>query len=487
MIKDIFKIHDKFSVEIKQSYYSLSKKKKSDYRVVTYIFVPNALNINPQTYSKERFYKDSRVNIRYNTPEYSLIELISKEESPLNQFGKQLDATLNDLGNIQLGKLEVAGKIFAKVFNSAIKKANSDARKEYMATENENVISDFVEQISEVLKAYRHFLERIEKLNIETHQKTLLTLGDEFISNSVEHQTLILYSFFDKQSGIQEQNKSALLKLLRQEQAYKSKKYYDNKDLDSLDQEYIIHKRSQLKKYIDSVLFLKKDIRKEGTIAEQTIFALAAGFAMLFSTAIAFYYQQKYGTLTSTFFIALVISYMMKDRIKGVMSSLFINKANTLYYDYKIQILNTNNNKVGEIKENFSFVLFGKLEPKIKALRFKDRTLNVDDDLFGEQIIQYKKRIVLLPKRIGQNMLVEKLNSIVDVTRLNFSRFTQNMDNPKKPYYFVKDDKLVKSEVDRVYHINIIQKFHTERGIEFKRYRLVINKDGIKRIESVAL
>ncbi len=59
------------------------------------------------------------------------------------------------------------------------------------------------------------------------------------------------------------------------------------------------------------------------------------------------------------------------------------------------------------------------------------------------------------------------------------------MDDPKKTYYYVKDNKIVKTEDDRVYHINIIQKFFTEEGVEFKRYRVVINRDGIKRIEKV--
>ena len=84
-------------------------------------------------------------------------------------------------------------------------------------------------------------------------------------------------------------------------------------------------------------------------------------------------------------------------------------------------------------------------------------------------------------------MAAEKLNSIVDITRINLFRYTQNMDNPKKSYYFVKDNEIIKSEADRVYHINIVQKFYTEEGIEFKRYRIVINRNGIKRIEKVKL
>ena len=37
---------------------------------------------------------------------------------------------------------------------------------------------------------------------------------------------------------------------------------------------------------------------------------------MIFATGIAFAFQQKYGNFTIPLFVALVISYMLKDRIK---------------------------------------------------------------------------------------------------------------------------------------------------------------------------
>ncbi len=486
MIKDILKIHDKFSIEIKQSYYSVFKKKTSDYRVLTYLFIPSALNINEQTYSKDQFYKDIRVNIRYNTPEYTLIDLISKEKSPLNKYIKAVQLLPQKPNKVQLRNVEVLGKIFATVFSSAVRNNSREIRKQ--CTGNcDKLVKDYVEQITEVLKVFRVYLQTLNKHQIHHHQKTALHFGDEFISNVIEHQIHILHKYIEKKKQITPFSSELLLGLLQNEQNYKKKKYYENVNIEDLNQEYIIHKRSQLKKYVDSIFFLNKNIRKDGAVAEQTIFAFAAGLAMLISTGVAFYYQKKYGNFTSAFFITLVISYMFKDRIKGLVSKLFISKAHEFYYDYKISILNANKHKVGLIKENFSFVPFKKLGHKIKKIRSNERTLNVEDDLFGEHIIQYKKKIVLFPKKLGQEMAAEKLNSIVDITRINLFRYTHNMDNPKKSYFFVKENEIVKSEADRVYHINIVQKFYTEEGVVFKRYRVVINRNGIKRIEKVKL
>ena len=61
------------------------------------------------------------------------------------------------------------------------------------------------------------------------------------------------------------------------------------------------------------------------------------------------------------------------------------------------------------------------------------------------------------------------------------------MDDPKKSYSILKKGKIIHRVGNKIYHINVIQKFYTEKGIEFKRYRVIINRKGIKRIETIEL
>ena len=79
---------------------------------------------------------------------------------------------------------------------------------------------------------------------------------------------------------------------------------------------------------------------------------------MIFSTGIAFYYQQIYGNFTLPFFIALVVGYMFKDRIKSSIGQLFISKASSFFYDYKIKIKDHENNLIGITKDG---VKYGKI------------------------------------------------------------------------------------------------------------------------------
>ena len=167
MIKDILKIHDEFSVEIKQSYYSQFEKKKSDYRVLTYLFIPSALNINEQTYSKEQFYKDSRVNVRYNTPEYTFSELINNEKSPLIKLDKAINKLIQKPSKSQFIKVETLGKIFATVFGSAIRNTSRIVRKKCSKGEGAEAVDEFVTQIQEITNIYRSSLQKTESSSID--------------------------------------------------------------------------------------------------------------------------------------------------------------------------------------------------------------------------------------------------------------------------------------------------------------------------------
>ena len=76
MIKESIKIHDNYQFELKQTYnLSLDKKRKNSYFVQTYFFIPDNLNINRETYTREDFYKDLRATVRLTTPSILLRNL----------------------------------------------------------------------------------------------------------------------------------------------------------------------------------------------------------------------------------------------------------------------------------------------------------------------------------------------------------------------------------------------------------------------------
>ena len=82
--------HDRYQLEFKYDYELLAHK-KTRYRIVTYIFLPQSLGINAYTYPPDEFYRSLQNYVRLKTPVFSLQELAEKPGSPLNRAQRILD------------------------------------------------------------------------------------------------------------------------------------------------------------------------------------------------------------------------------------------------------------------------------------------------------------------------------------------------------------------------------------------------------------
>ena len=484
MIKSSIKIHDKFSVVIDVTYDKLFNKKKSKYTTITYLFIPDSLNINDKTYPPTKFYNDNRVFIKYDTPSYTLEDINIGEKSLLRNLSKNTEKYIQNqsVKNTSLYNDQV--KMFAATFSSLLRGRVSSLLRSKINLPQK--INDLLQEIDLVLREFRVIVEKINKSTLKEKNKSSVLYADEHVSNVIELQLMELYNHLQKIDA-SSPSSAVIVALINAEQKYKKQKVYDSPKDKNSNPEELLYKRNQLKKYIESVFFLNQDIRKDGAVFEQSMLALAAGMAMVFSTGIAFYYQMMYGNFTMPFFIALVMSYMLKDRIKGWISMSFVSKSSSFFYDFKIKITNSLGKKIGKIKENFVFVPLKKLGAKVKKHRQKDLIVKMDINELHEQVIQYKKKIIIYPKKFGDDLPDENIVGLTDIMRLNFHRFIQYMDDPKKDFILIKKGEVYNKVADKIYHINIIQKLYTEEGIDFKRYRVIMNRNGIKKIETIQL
>jgi hypothetical protein len=60
------------------------------------------------------------------------------------------------------------------------------------------------------------------------------------------------------------------------------------------------------------------------------------------------------------------------------------------------------------------------------------------------------------------------------------------MDNPRQEMYlYTKEHGYKKAYADRVYHLTLIEKFSTHDKSFYNRFRIVLTRNGIKRIDEV--
>jgi hypothetical protein len=229
-------------------------------------------------------------------------------------------------------------------------------------------------------------------------------------------------------------------------------------------------------------------VNRGGTIAEQFLFGLVAGVAMAFATSIAFVSQKKFEELTLLVFMALVVSYIFKDRMKDTMKNYISILIQKVFPDSKTSIYSNLGNKIGYLMESFSFINEASLPQPISEFRRKEHLFGVDNSVHDENIMLYKKKIFMISKRFKSIFPDFQITGINDIIRMDISRFLSKMDNPIETVFIPKKDDYEVAKGSRVYHVNIIIKYSTSKTqSSINRFRLVLTRDGIKRIEEVIL
>src|SRR5262249_37449670 len=121
--------------------------------------------------------------------------------------------------------------------------------------------------------------------------------------------------------------------------------------------DHYVYRRGLLKKFVSSVLFLEISKEKEGQRVGDAIAATAAGGAMLVATALSIMSQRYYGVNSLPFVLAIVASYMLKDRIKDWLKLYFSSKMTHWLADYDVRIRDPETGVVlGNCREAFAFI-----------------------------------------------------------------------------------------------------------------------------------
>ena len=265
---------------------------------------------------------------------------------------------------------------------------------------------------------------------------------------------------------------------------YKWEKNYItvNTENKSNNQEFI-SRAGMLKKYIESDLYLIARKKRNTFLLEQILFSIAAGMSMVFATIVSFSFQQKYGNFTLPFFIALVISYMLKDRIKELMRFYFAHKLGSKFYDNKVQI-SIKSQQIGWSKEGFDFISDNKVPREVMELRGRSSLLEAENRRVDEKIILYRKRVQLGRKQL-LNISAYPIPGIHDIIRFNVSEFIRKMDNPEVPIFGNDaEGNSIRVHGEKTYYLNFVIQCQYEEQLEYKRYRIMFNRLGIKKIET---
>jgi hypothetical protein len=485
MIHGRIRIHDRTSFEVKLNY--LLEGRQPRYDIEAYLFIPRSLGINRDTYRKHAFYRDARSWLRFKTPTVPLRRLSSVDGS-LAILSKTARRLSDKPTETRTRDFAHELKLFTCIFRASLRDHVRFTARQRVQADAEPLITQYREQVGATLATFRSLRNTVNVPGVPAGVVQTFQHADEYLSLVARDATLKLFRVVRhaRSWDLAPHWGDDLLALIRAERQYRVEHEFPSIPEMEGDNEVFAFRRSVLKKFFSSVLYLDTSVRRPGKVAEQVVFGVAAGVAMVFATAIAFYSQSRWGTMSLPFFMALVVSYIFKDRIKDSMKVVLASRTKRRLLDHKIRLHAGPDRLVGTVGEGFSFLTDRTVPQEVQHLRNRDHLTEIENDDMGEEIILYRKRVHLDTTNVeclGSDTPVE---GVTDVTRINIHRYLERMDDPRQSLYVVDAEDYRKVKARRVYHMQLVLKYHLIDEVRLKRYRLVLDKEGLLRIEKVS-
>ena len=480
------KKHDDFSVEFKVGFNCIDDGIKDHFSVNAWVFVPNSLDINPENYGKKQFYRDIKSNVRLITPAYLMRDIAQENSLPLTSLKSALEKVIRSQQKEDVEAYQYHLKMFAAIFKSALRDQASHLRQARSLETASYLVDDYVRSTKAVLTHFRALYQLIDVPTVPDHIRSSFRLCDEFMSHVVEMCTIRIIKALDslgKDKPYADMRKE-FMTLIQDERHYKSIHEYGILSDDKVSNRQLVYHHGMLKKFIESELYINLDKKRDGVAIEQIYYSIAAGLAMIFATGVAWFTQLKYGNITWPLFIVLVISYMLKDRIKDLLRFYFAHKLGNKYFDKKANIT-IGRNVVGEIKEGFDFISSSRTPAEVLKLREKASAVEDESHIFEEKILLYRKHLTIDEVAIAKNAAYP-MSGINEIMRLHMTRFTHKMDNPCVPVEsFDEDCNIFIINVQKVYYVHIVFQMQHDGDKTYSHFRIAMTKDGILAIDQL--
>lgn len=501
LIESRVEAHDSQQFEVKLDYSIDPNQSRNEYQVEAYMFVPKSLGINRDTYSTSHFFRDMHSYIRFKTPPVALKELLSSEfkRSPFIRLGAALKVLREDPGSKKAeSKLTRELKLLACLTRANMRDSvrelieslptpNGDALQ--FTTQDEEEIVSVLHDIKMVFEAYRALKPELAIDGVSFNVKDTYEKVDEYLSLVLENHLTHLLEALDARYSQKQflESRKRVTTLLENERNHRDAAGYPRILESGIPNEHYLYRRGLLKKMAMSVLFLQ--VSKEDSMDGHSDFvaSIAAGVAMVFATLAAILAQTRYGLNTGPFVAALVVSYILKDRIKDWIKRYYSKFVAYRLWDRSIRIVDPHHDQpVGRCREQFEFLSRGQIPEAILKIRHEGEPDSVEARAKQEHCIRYNKEIRLDGKRIDVNH--GRLLDINDIIRFNVWRMFILADDPKHDVrlFNVRRQEIETVECPKVYHLNILLRFlggKEKTLVTSERVRVVLDRNGIRHLD----
>jgi len=188
--------------------------------------------------------------------------------------------------------------------------------------------------------------------------------------------------------------------------------------------------------------------------------------------------------------ILSVFLYIIKDRVKEWLKNASLRTALKWFPDFTTKI-QTPNEKItlGTLKESFGYVKEETLPQEIQDIREKQFHTVVDAFKRRETVMVYKQIITL---NAFSTLRTARRMGVIIVSRLSVDYLLNKAGSPFHQYMALDPQtrEVLMTHLPKVYHLNIIICTTTHRTgtpplYDLKKYRLILDKNGIRHIDQI--
>ena len=461
MLIDAIKQHGKKQIEVKQKIRITDKTKKLKYRVDTFFIFPGALQITENNFKKEEF--------KHNLKCY----LSLSEQSP------SLSGLRNELSELRLSPgQEEESDDFYRRFCLKYKTALQESSRSLMENQELSVeeTEAFLQTVNMILKEFRKIKSSQENSD---HLVQLLDKLDEYLT------VVTAFCLRDLSEVCIGEPRNKILSFWQEVEKYRASRFpVESIEGESKESAFLM-RWSFLKKFVQSSLFLDIRYKQGAPLLTHSIYGSAAALSMLFATVVAFFYQDRYGSLSRNLFFALVIAYIFKDRFKEIVRDWLSNVIFRRWIPDRRLFIFLGKKKVGCAKENFDFV-------SLKELPIASQDIfQVDNCLLSgnfqhskltpyacDSIFRYSREITLSASEFPEEAC------LIDIIRFNVSEFLHNLGATSEELpFFCENGKSPKGE--KLYNIYLFRSFCIGEKSDSEVIKVTVNAKAVRRITIV--
>lgn len=461
MLIDAIKQHGKKQIEVKQKIRITDKTKKLKYRVDTFFIFPGALQITENNFKKEEF--------KHNLKCY----LSLSEQSP------SLSGLRNELSELRLSPgQEEESDDFYRRFCLKYKTALQESSRSLMENQELSVeeTEAFLQTVNKLLEEFRKIKSSQENSD---HLVQLLDKLDEYLT------VVTAFCLRDLSEVCIGEPRNKILSFWQEVEKYRASRFpVESIEGESKESAFLM-RWSFLKKFVQSSLFLDIRYKQGAPLLTHSIYESAAALSMLFATVVAFFYQDRYGSLSRNLFFALVIAYIFKDRFKEIVRDWLSNVIFRRWIPDRRLFIFLGKKKVGCAKENFDFVSLNELPISNKDILQEDARLLSDcfrqsklTPYACDSIFRYSREITLSASEFPDEAC------LIDIIRFNISEFLHNLGATSEGLpFFCDNGKSPKGE--KLYNIYLFRSFCVGEKSDSEVIRVTVNAKAVRRISIV--